>query len=152
MTSRRSQCIPLRMRFMQCLRSVPWIPMRLFRSSFFRVSFFFSFLLSLFDFLIGCWLGAACMGLILVIHVLLLVFSLLGFVAFGLLCNGFDLILVFFFFFVHWGFVMWEMGIILVFAMMGFHCWCTFCKVKLEMPISCLCYCLLSNSEREAFF
>ena len=37
------------------------------------------------------------MGLILVIHVLLLVFSLLGFVAFGLLCNGFDLILVFFF-------------------------------------------------------
>ena len=36
------------------------------------------------------------MGLILVIHVLLMVFSLLGFVAFGLLCNGFDLILVFF--------------------------------------------------------
>ena len=46
---------------------------------------------------------------------------------------------------------MWEMGIFLVFVMMGFHCWCTFCKVKLEMPISCLCYCLLSNSEREAF-
>ena len=40
------------------------------------------------------------MGLILVIHVLLLVFSLLGFVAFGLLCNGFDLILVFFFWFI----------------------------------------------------
>ena len=47
---------------------------------------------------------------------------------------------------------MWEMGIFLVFAMMGFHYWCTFCKVKLEIPISCLCYCLLSNSEREAFF
>ena len=64
------------------------------------IIFFFSFLLSLFDFLIGCWLGAACMGLILVIHVLLLVFSLLGFVAFGLLCNGFDFILVFLFLFI----------------------------------------------------
>ena len=46
---------------------------------------------------------------------------------------------------------MWEMGIFLVFAVTGFHCWCTFCKVKLEIPISCLCYCLLSNSERKAF-
>ena len=47
---------------------------------------------------------------------------------------------------------MWEMGIFLVFVMMGFHCWCTFCKVKLEMPISCLCYSSFLIQKEKLFF
>ena len=150
MTSRRSQWIPSKEEIYAMLKECSRDPNETTQKLLLQGIVFFFFLLLTFPFWFSNWLlvGAAYMGLILVIHVLLLVFSLLGFVAFGLLVKG---LIWFFFFFFHWGFVMWEMGIFLVFVMMGFHCWCTFCKVKLEMPISCLCYCLLSNSEREAF-
>lgn len=42
---RRSRAITVMMRFMQCLKNVPWIPMRLLRSFFFRVLFSSSSLL-----------------------------------------------------------------------------------------------------------